>query len=114
MIGVLGLQNGGVRLPRRSIALASSPFRFRSQRVAVGNRAKSFELPVWATDVELLEASPVIGSQSIDLRLGQFRGDDPHSPIDIVAALARGIHLQLQSNVFLHLLSKNWRLDRTA
>ena len=62
----------------------------------------------------LLKSGPVIGSQAINLRLRQFRGDNSHSSIDIIAPLARGIHLQLQDNVLLHLLGKNGRFDRTA
>ena len=62
----------------------------------------------------LPESRPIIFRQSLDLDRRQPRGDGSHAPVDIVAALACGIHLELQGNVFLSLLGQNRGLDRTA
>jgi hypothetical protein len=45
------------------------------------------------TGIALLEAGPVVGRQSVDLGGRQVCRDHPHSSIDIVAPLARGIEL---------------------
>ena len=49
--------------------------------------------------LKLSEAGAIVGGQSIDLGRRQPRGDRSHAPVDIVAAITGGIHLELRDEV---------------
>src|SRR5262249_57634403 len=64
--------------------------------------------------VQLPEAVSIVGCQTIDLGRREPRGDRSHSPIDVIAAVTGGIHLQLQDEVIPTLLGQNGGLDGAA
>src|SRR5277367_4166441 len=63
---------------------------------------------------ELSKTGSIVGRQSVNLGRRKLRGDRSHAPIDIVTAITRGIHLQLQGEVIPSLLGENGSLDRAA
>jgi hypothetical protein len=62
----------------------------------------------------LPKAGPVIGRQTADFRRCEFRSDNSHTAIDIVASFPGGVQPQLQSEILLPLFGKNGSFDGTA
>src|SRR5262245_33585537 len=65
-------------------------------------------------EARLAEAGGIISRQAVDLGRREPFGDRPHAGVDVVAALAGGIGLQLHDHVVISLLVQDRRLDRTA
>src|SRR5262245_55762217 len=67
-----------------------------------------------AASVELSETRSIIHPQPIDLGRRERCGGCSHAPINVVAAMACGMVLQVQDHALCPFLGKNGRLDRTT
>jgi hypothetical protein len=102
---------GTLQIPSRNPAIDSSGEETTQSLYAVHFRRR---LPSVCITGCLLQASAVVGCQSRYLAIREPCCDDTHPAIYVVSPLARCKHMQLGYEVFLALLRKNRRLDRTS
>src|SRR5262249_41889548 len=114
MASSLGSPSSYVNATLRPLALIRQHSRRRHVPESDVYRARLATNKAAQASVELSETRSIIHPQSFDLRRRKFCGDCSHATINIVAAMTRGIFLQLQDNVVFPLLGKDRGLNRTT